>query len=100
MNKDGKKVYTFKVADKRYGLWIYREEEELIRKAERQIEWKIDQYRTAYLSEEVNVKDLLAMTALQLSIEYLKLEEKNDTTPFTSKLQELIDLLETYLKDM
>jgi cell division protein ZapA len=100
MNRDGKKVYTFKVADRRYGLWLHREEEELIRKAERQIEWKIDQYRTAYLSDEVSVKDLLAMTTLQLSIEYLKLEEKNDTTPFTAKLQELIDVMETYMKDM
>jgi cell division protein ZapA len=100
MDRDGKKKYTFKVADKKYALWIYPKEEEVIRKAEKQIEWKIDQYRTAYLSEEVNVKDLLAMTMLQLSIEHVKLEEINDTTPFTSKLQELINELETYLKDM
>ena len=46
-----------------------------------------------------DVKDLLAMVTFQLSVENLKLEDKNDTSPFTEKIQELTDELESYLKD-
>ena len=46
-----------------------------------------------------DIKDLLAMVTFQLSVENLKLEDKNDTSPFTEKIQELTDELESYLKD-
>jgi cell division protein ZapA len=97
---ENKFLIHVKIAEKTYGLWIYRHEEQLTREAAKQIAEKMDQYRTVFLSEEVDVKDLLAMVTLQLSIENLKLEEKNDTTPFTYKIQELTNELETYLKDM
>ena len=58
---------------------------------------KMDQYRKKY--SEVDVKDLLAMVTFQLSVENLILEDKNDTSPFTEKIQELTDKLESYLKD-
>ena len=57
----------------------------------------MDQYRKKY--SEVDVKDLLAMVTFQLSVENLILEDKNDTSPFTEKIQELTDKLESYLKD-
>ena len=57
----------------------------------------MDQYRKKY--SEVDVKDLLAMVTFQLSVENLMLEDKNDTSPFTEKIQELTDKLESYLKD-
>ncbi|MDR1201093.1 MAG: cell division protein ZapA [Tannerellaceae bacterium] len=97
---ENKFLIHVKIAEKTYGLQIYRKDEQLTREAVKQIAEKIDQYRTVFLSEEVDVKDLLAMVTLQLSIENLKLEGKNDTTPFTYKIQELTNELETYLKDM
>ncbi|MDR0749515.1 MAG: cell division protein ZapA [Tannerellaceae bacterium] len=97
---ENKFLIHVKIAEKTYGLWIYRNDEQLTRDAAKQIAEKIDQYRAVFLSEEVDVKDLLAMVTLQLSIENLRLEEKNDTTPFTNKIQELTNVLETYLKDM
>jgi len=54
-------------------------------------------YRKKY--SDVDVKDLLAMVTFQLSVENLKLEDKNDTSPFTEKIQELTDELESFLKD-
>ncbi len=39
------------------------------------------------------------MVTFQLSVENLKLEDKNDTSPFTEKIRELTGELEGYLMD-
>ena len=85
------------IAGKSYGIRINRSEEQVAREAVRQIRKKMDQYRKKY--SDVDVKDLLAMVTFQLSVENLKLEDKNDTSPFTEKIQELTDELESFLKD-
>lgn len=85
------------IAGKSYGLWIDRSEEQKARKAVLQIRKMMDQYRKKY--SDVDVKDLLAMVAFHLSVENVELEEKNDTSPFTEKIQELTDELEGFLKD-
>ena len=94
---DDKFLIHVEIAGKSYGIRIDRSEEQEARKAVKQIRMKMDQYRKKY--SEVDVKDLLAMVAFQLSVENVKLEEKNDTSPFTEKIQELNDELESYLKD-
>ena len=58
---------------------------------------KILQYRQ-HFAVEVDTKDLLAMVAFQLSMHNLELEKRNDTNPFTDKIQELTTELEGYLK--
>ena len=85
------------IAGKSYGIRINRSEEQVAREAVRQIRKKMDQYRKKY--SDVDVKDLLAMVTFQLSVENLKLKDKNDTSPFTEKIQELTDELESFLKD-
>ena len=87
---DDKFLIHVEIAGKSYGIRINRE-------AVRQIRKKMGQYRKKY--SDVDVKDLLAMVTFQLSVENLKLEDKNDTSPFTEKIQELTDELESYLKD-
>ena len=94
---DDKFLIHVEIAGKSYGIRIDRSEEQEARKAVKQIRMKMDQYRKKY--SEVDVKDLLAMVAFQLSVENVKLEEKNDTSPFTERIQELTDELESYLKD-
>ena len=94
---DDKFLIHVEIAGKSYGIRIDRSEEQEARKAVKQIRMKMDQYRKKY--SEVDVKDLLAMVAFQLSVENVKLEEKNDTSPFTAEIQELTDELESYLKD-
>ncbi|WP_293668773.1 cell division protein ZapA [uncultured Parabacteroides sp.] len=94
---DDKFLIHVEIAGKSYGIRIDRSEEREARKAVKQIKAKMDQYRKKY--SEVDVKDLLAMVAFQLSVENVKLEEKNDTSPFTERIQELTDELESYLKD-
>lgn len=87
------------IAGKSYGLTIDRSEEELVREAAKQIRNKLIQYRNAFSQPDLTEKDLLAMVTLQLSIENLKLEDKNDTSPFTDKILQLTSELEAYLKD-
>ena len=94
---DDKFLIHVEIAGKSYGIRIDRSEEQEARKAVKQIRMKMDQYRKKY--SDVDVKDLLAMVTFQLSVENLKLEDKNDTSPFTEKIQELTDELESYLKD-
>lgn len=84
------------IAGKRYSLTIKRQEEELVRAAAKQINNKILQYRK-HFAVEVDTKDLLVMVAVQLSMQNLELERRNDTSPFTDKIQELTTELEGYL---
>ena len=72
------------IAGKKYPLTIKRHEEELARAAADQINSKILQYRQ-HFAVEVDTKDL-------------ELEKRNDTNPFTDKIQELTTELEGYLK--
>ena len=94
---DDKFLIHVEIAGKSYGIRINRSEEQVAREAVRQIRKKMDQYRKKY--SDVDVKDLLAMVTFQLSVENLKLEDKNDTSPFPEKIQELTNELESYLKD-
>lgn len=94
---DKKFLIHVEIAGKSYGIRIDRDEEQIAREAVVQIRKKMNQYRTKY--SEVDVKDLLAMVTFQLSVENLRLEGKNDTSPFTEKIQELTDQIDGYLKD-
>lgn len=96
---DDKFLIHLEIADKSYGLWINREDEQLARNAAKQIRIKMNQYRQNFAQSDVDVKDLLAMVAFQLSMHNLQLEEKNDTSPFTEKIQQLTVQLEGYLKE-
>jgi cell division protein ZapA len=95
---DNKFLIHIEIADKFYGLRINRDEEEMARKAAKQIKMKLGEYRTKY-SKSVDMKDWLAMVAFQLSMENLQLEERNDTTPFIEKIQQMTKLLEVYLEE-
>lgn len=90
-------VINIEIAGKKYPLTIKRRDEELVRAAAAQINSKILQYRQ-HFAVDVDMKDLLAMVAFQLSMHNLQLEEKNDTSPFTEKIQELTSEVEEYLK--
>lgn len=95
---DDEFLIHLEIAEKDYGLRIKRSDEEITRAAAKQIRDKIDQYRKRYSRTAVDVKDLLAMVALQLSVANLQLEQKNDTGPFEEKIQQLGKELEEYLK--
>lgn len=95
---DDKFVIHVEIAGKKYGLTISPGDEELTRAAAKQIRNKINQYREYFNAADVDMKDLLAMVALQLSVDNLKLEDRNDVSPFVEKINTLNNKLEEYLE--
>ena len=96
---DDKFLIHVDIAEKTYGLWIDRREEKLARDAAKQIRNKLVQYRQNFTKSDLDVKDLLAMVALQLSMSNLQLEDRNDTSPFAEKMQQLGNEIDGYLKN-
>jgi cell division protein ZapA len=90
--------FLIEIAGRRYPITIRRDEEEIMRAAARQIDKKLLQYQSKYDSV-YTTRDWLALIALQLSADNLRMEEKQDTSPFEKKIRELTDELDRYLKD-
>lgn len=90
-------LINIKIAGKEYPLTIDRKDERMVRAAASQINSKIIQYQASFPSTSLDMRDLLAMVAFQLSFENLQLEEKNDTYPFVEKIQQMSKELEDYL---
>ena len=90
-----------KVAGRLYPIWIKRGDERqeyLIRKAAKRIEQFEFAYRE-YFTKSLDDRDVLAMAAIEIARDLVILEEKNDTKPFTHKIQQLTNTLEDYLKN-
>ena len=88
---------NLQIADSNYTLTINREEEEMVREAAKQVNIRLNAYREHY--KNLEPEKIIAMVAYQFSLEKLQLKQRNDTRPFTEKVQELNDLLENYFKE-
>lgn len=75
-----------------YPLTIERDKEEIVRLAAKQVEQRLNAYRTHY--EELSPERILSMVAFQFALETLQLKKRNDTEPITTKIKEWGDLLE------
>ena len=88
------------VVGRLYPVMIKRgdeQEEFLFRQASKRVQQYVMQYRQ-FFAKSVEERDLLAMTAIQLALEVVTLEEKNDTQPFTQKNKQLTEIMEDYLQ--
>ena len=74
------------------------QEESMIRKAAKRVQQNMIKYKL-YFAKSVEDRDLLAKVAIKLAMELLLLEERNDTEPFTRKIQQLTETLVDYLLD-
>ena len=88
---------NLQIADSNYPLTINREEEEMVREAAKQVNIRLNAYREYY--KNLEPEKIIAMVAYQFSLEKLQLKQRNDTRPFTEKVQELNELLENYFKE-
>ena len=89
------------VAGRQYPVMIKRGDEQqefLVRKAAKRVQQHVIQHRQHY-AKTVEERDLLAMIAIQLALEVIILENKNDTKPFTQKIQQLTETLEDCLQN-
>jgi len=93
---DDKLSIKVNIADRYYPLKIERKDEEKIRKAARQINEKVLQYKQRYLDKDA--QDFLAMAALQFVTKVLELEERFDTGPIEQQVKELSKELEEYIR--
>ena len=75
-----------------FPLTIRRSEEEIVRKAARQVDNLTNAYKEHY--HEVPEVRILQMVAYQLSLEGLKEKGRNETTPYMDKVQELAQLVD------
>ena len=87
-----------RVADKVYPIFCKRSEEGLYRKAATAINDKIFQYSSQFSGAELEIKDLLAMAAVHISIENLLKKREKDTSPLLERIELLDKELEEYLQ--
>jgi cell division protein ZapA len=87
------------VADRSYRILIERGDElreQLARDAAKRVQKNFHQYRQSFV-KSMEDRDLLAMTAIQLAMEVIQSEKRNDTEPFTRKIRQLTSDIESYL---
>jgi cell division protein ZapA len=87
-----------RVGGKVYPVFCKRSEEGLFRKAAANINDKILKYSSAFAGAKLELKDLLAMSAVHVSVENQKMAQKRDTSPLFEKIEALDKELEEYLK--
>ena len=47
----------------------------------------------------MSLERIIAMVAYQFALENLQLKDRNDPEPYTAKINELTEVLETYFKE-
>ena len=87
MDSKGRKI-TLRIADMVLPLRVKSEkEEELYRKAAKQINDKLNTYRSHFANDAVGKDKILAMVTIDFAFKALSLEDRNDTTPFTKRIE-------------
>lgn len=74
---------------------IKRSEEEIVRKAAKEVDMLFNEYKGRYPNQ--NQETLLFMVAYQYSLRSLQEAQRNNTAPYTEKIQQLKAELEQYL---
>lgn len=87
---------NLQIADSNYPLTISRDDEEMVREAAKQVNIRLNVYREHY--RNVTPEKIIAMVAYQFALENLKLSQRNDTGPYTAKIEELTEMLEEYFR--
>ena len=86
------------VAGKHYPLKCKRIEEGMCRKAATNVNEKMIKYSSLFSDEKLESKDFLAMAAVHISAENIKIKQKQDISPVFDKIRALDKELEEYLK--
>ncbi len=80
-----------------YPLTINRKDEEMVRAAARQVNMRLNAYREYYRT--LPAERIMVMVAYHFAVECLQEKQRNDTAPYTAKIEELGAMLESYLKE-
>lgn len=93
---DDRQKITLMIGDINFPLRVNRKEEQIYRDASKLINNTLNKYRTYF--EKADSIRVISMVALEIAVEKVKLENKNDTAPFIEKLEEIIQELENYFR--
>lgn len=94
---DERKIHLV-IADMTFPITVQSEwDEEMYRKAAKQINNKLNTYRARFQKE--GIERLMAMVAFDFSYKALSMENRNDTQPFKDKLNELTTELEKLFRE-
>lgn len=93
---------NLQMAGSSYPRTIPREEEEVAREAAKQVNICINLYRreAEMHGEELTQERALAMTAYHFALKLLEEKQRNETQPYTEKIEELTKELEDYFKKL
>lgn len=81
-----------------FPLTIERSEEEIVREAARQVNMLLSSYLERY--KNLDQSKALAMVAYQFALEKLQWQARNDTQPYTEKLEVLSELLDRHMEKL
>ena len=85
------------IDNKRYPLHIKRDEELFYRNAAKQIDNKLNKYRSYY--PDFSPARHWAMAALELAFENISMKDRNNTAPYQEKLKELTKEIEKQISN-
>lgn len=88
---------NLQIVDTNYPLTINMADEEIVREAAKQVNIRLNAYRTHY--PDLDIKKVIGMVAYDFSLENLKLKQKNDTVPYTERIKKLTGVLEDIFKN-
>jgi cell division protein ZapA len=86
---------NIKIDGRSYPLKVEKENEEKFRKAAKIINELVLQYRQKYINNDS--QDVIAMTAFQIALKTIELEEQVDRSPLFDELKKLDEDLGDYL---
>ena len=85
------------IDNERYPMTIRREDEQLYRDAAKQIDNKLNKYRSYY--PDFSPARHWAMAALELAFENISMKDRNNTAPYQEKLKELTKEIEKQISN-
>lgn len=97
MDNEEMLAITVLIADRTYRLNIRRDEEEVVRKAAKMIEDKLNLYGNKYKVDKDERDKYLSMIALDLAVNFCKMDSEKDMEPMADKIKELNLELKKYL---
>ncbi|MDD2525618.1 MAG: cell division protein ZapA [Bacteroidales bacterium] len=97
MDNEEMLAITVLIADRTYRLNIRRDEEEVVRKAAKMIEDKLNLYGNRYKVDKDERDKYLSMIALDLAVNFCKMDSEKDMEPMADKIKELNLELKKYL---
>ena len=88
MNQDSNKlIIKLMVGNQIYPISVKREQEELFRKAAKDINEKLQRYQTTYPNQ--GYEKYMSIALLDFAVKVLQLENSNETTPYNKSLEQL-----------